>query len=396
MKRKSLLKNRLLFSIILFSHILVGQVYPSFSNEINVTINGLTHDAMEPFISHDGNVLFFNNLNDGVDTKLFYATKVNDSTFTYVGELNGTNQTTQPYLDAVADLDSIGNIYWTSTRNYGPELDNLFHGKINGSNVTNIGRVRGDFNKNTPGWLVMDHGMSIDGQLLYFNNARLDGDNCQGPCETMIGIAQKINDSTFTTLTNSSTLLQTINDNNFKFYAPCISADGLELYYTRYPNVVLQPSSLFEICVAVRNTSSDNFSVPTVLFSKTIDKLIEAPTLTTDGKIMYYHEKTATSHKIMMRYRATAISARHSESKKFEITMFPNPVTNEFIVKFQFDQFSNSKIILTDEQGKVVLIMKVSGSNKQKVDVSNLSTGMYFINIMSANKVLGTKKLVVQ
>ena len=57
-------------------------IYPSFGLEIDVTINGLSFDAMEPFISADGNYLFFNNKNDGIDTKLFYATKINDSTFT--------------------------------------------------------------------------------------------------------------------------------------------------------------------------------------------------------------------------------------------------------------------------------------------------------------------------
>ncbi len=107
---------------------------------MDVTINGLSFDAMEPFISPDGNYMFFNNLNDGINTKLYYATKVNDSTFSYVGELNGTNQITPPHLDAVADLDSFGNFYWTSTRNYPTELDNLFHGTFNTGNVTNIGR----------------------------------------------------------------------------------------------------------------------------------------------------------------------------------------------------------------------------------------------------------------
>jgi hypothetical protein len=68
--------------------------YPSFGAEIEVTINGLSFDSMEPFISSDGNYLFFNNLNDGINTKLFYSTKINDSIFNYAGELTGTNQST--------------------------------------------------------------------------------------------------------------------------------------------------------------------------------------------------------------------------------------------------------------------------------------------------------------
>lgn len=279
------------------------QIYPSFGAEIDVTINGLSFDAMEPFISPSGNYLFFNNLNDGVDTKLYYATKINDSTFNYMGELTGANQTISPYLDAVADLDINGNFYWTSTRNYPTELNNLFHGTFSSGSISGIGRVQGDFNMNIPGWLIMDHGISLDGQYLYFINARLDDTNCQGPCETKIGVAQKDNVTTFSTLPNSTTILQNINDSNYIYYAPCISSDNLELYYTRYLKGQITSSTIFEICVAVRNNSLSKFSIPKVLFSKNISNLIEAPTLTVDKNIIYYHQKTTNSHKIIMRYR---------------------------------------------------------------------------------------------
>ena len=280
-----------------------SQIYPSFSNEIEVTINGLSFDAMEPFVSPNGNYLFFNNLNDGINTKLYYATKVNDSTFNYVGELIGTNQTTTPHLDAVADMDANGNFYWTSTWNYPTELNNLFHGTFSSGNVNDIERVQGDFNMNTPGWLVMDHGISLDGQFLYFSNARFDDTDCVGPCETTLGIAQKDNSSTFNTLPNSSSILQNINDANYIYYAPCISSDNLELYYTRYLKGPITLSTVFEICVAVRTNSSSEFSIPRVLFSEVISNLVEAPTLTLDKNIIYYHQKTFDSHKIMMRYR---------------------------------------------------------------------------------------------
>ncbi|WP_323788113.1 hypothetical protein [Psychroserpens sp.] len=279
--------------------------YPSFGSELEVSINGLSFDAMEPFISPDANYLFFNNLNDGINTKLYYATRVNDATFEYVGELTGTNQTITPHLDAVADMDIEGNFYWTSTRDYPTELNNLFHGTFNNGIVSSIERVQGDFNMNTPGWLTMDHGISLDGQYLYFNNARFDEANCQGPCETNLGVAQKDNVSAFNRLSNSATLLESINDANYIYYAPCISSDNLELYYTRYLKGQITTGTVFEMCVAVRPDSNSNFSLPKVLFSETISNLIEAPTLTVDKNIMYYHQKTINSHKIMMRYRNT-------------------------------------------------------------------------------------------
>ncbi len=278
-------------------------VYPSFGAEMEVTINDLSFDAMEPFLSPNGNYLFFNNLNDGINTKLYYATKINDSTFNYVGELVGSNQTTSPHLDAVADMDSNGNFYWTSTRNYPDELNNLFHGNFSDGNVSDISRVEGDFNMNTPGWLVMDHGISLDGQFLYFSNARLDEANCIGPCETILGVAQKNDALEFNTLPNSASILQNINDSDYIYYAPCVSSDNLELYFTRYLKGQITSGTVFEICVAVRSNSLSEFSIPKVLFSEVISDLIEAPTLTVDKKIMYYHRKTSDSHKIVMRYR---------------------------------------------------------------------------------------------
>lgn len=278
-------------------------VYPSFGPELEVSINDLSFDAMEPFISSDGNYLFFNNLNDGINTKLYYATKINDSTFNYVGELMGANQTTSPQLDAVADMDSNGNFYWTSTRNYPTELNNLFRGNFSDGNIIDIERVQGNFNMNTPGWLVMDHGISLDGQFLYYSNARFDDTNCQGPCETILGVAQKNNTSEFSILPNSISILENINDSDYIYYAPCISSDNLELYFTRYLKGQITPATVFEICVSVRSNSLSEFSIPKVLFSETIADLIEAPTLTTDKNIIYYHRKTSDSHKIMMRYR---------------------------------------------------------------------------------------------
>ena len=80
----------------------------------------------------------------------------------------------------------------------------------------------------------MDHGISLNGQFLYFNNARFDIANCQGPCETKLGVAEKKGSSSFNTLSNSASILQNVNDANYIYYAPCISSDNLELYFTKY------------------------------------------------------------------------------------------------------------------------------------------------------------------
>jgi len=390
---KTIFRKLLIIYLLLCTIVAKSQTYPSFGQEIDVTINGLSFDAMEPFISPSGNYLFFNNLNDGINTRLYYATKVNDSTFNFVGELNGTNQPTPPHLDAVADMDSLNQFYWTSTRNYPTELNNLFHGTFNSGNVSNIGRISGNFNKNIPGWLVMDHGISYNGQYLYFNNARFDGNNCQGACETEIGIAQKVNDSTFNVIPNSNSILQNINDTNYIYYAPCISSDNLELYYTRYLRDTITSNTIFEICVAVRNTPTDIFSVPTVLFSELIADLIEAPTITTDKQIIYYHKKTISSHKIVMRYMENPLSIENPNGNLFSFIIYPNPATEKIIIKsVGFPNKYSYKIV--NVLGQVVIESQNVSKINQEISVVNLSSDVYFVQFHQENKKMKTIKFV--
>lgn len=385
------MKAILTYILLLTSIATYGQTYPSFGPEIDVVINGVAFDAMEPFISPDGNTLFFNNLNDGVNTRLYYATKITDSTFNLVGELSGANQTPPPHLDAVADLDSLNNFYWTSTRNYPFDLDNLFHGTFNAGNVTSIGRVRGDFNKNIPGWLVMDHGISYDGQLLYYNNARFDSVNCQGPCETELGIAQKVNDSTFNQIPNSNAILQNIIDTNFIYYAPCISSNNLELYYTRYPRDTITTATLFEMCVAIRSSPTGTFSTPTVLFSELIGDLIEAPSLTADRQIMYYHRKVVGSHKIVMRYRETLLNTVPLPEATVPFTLYPNPSNGILTLKTDL-QYEHLKMSVLTLHGAEI----IATTSQTQIDISSIPSGSYFLRIEIDGKVTTRKILKME
>jgi len=75
----------------------------NFGTPVPVTNEGYHGDAMEPFVSTDGKYLFFNNRNDpATSTDLYFARRVNDTTFAFAGALAGANS---PELDAVASMD---------------------------------------------------------------------------------------------------------------------------------------------------------------------------------------------------------------------------------------------------------------------------------------------------
>jgi len=275
----------------------------AYENPIEVTINGYTDHAMEPFLSPDGQILFYNSQNTGINTKLYYASRISDTEFEFKGEVDGANETQSNQLNAVPDLDETNQFYWTSVREYPNKLDNLHFGTYANGAVTGVGRVQGDFYVGQDGWLVMDHGISFDGQTLFYNNARFDEQNCEGPCETFLGMAKKETNGVFKKIADSNSVLDQINDANYIYYAPCITKDELELYYTRYQAGTVTLSTAIEICVSKRKNKTEAFGSPLVLFSSTPLTIVEAPTLSSDKSLMYYHQKVNGLHKIFVRAR---------------------------------------------------------------------------------------------
>lgn len=360
-----------------------SQVYPTFGNEKEVTITGLTFDAMEPSISSDGNFLFFNSLNNGTTTSLYYATKVNDTTFTYAGALTGANQTITPRLDAVASTDSANNFYWVSTRDFPTQFDNFHHGKFNGTDVVNIGRIHGNFYIYTLGWLIMDAAINYKGDMLYYCNAYFNPSytGCAGiPCQAKLGIAHKLNDTIFSKLSNSDGILNNVNDTNYLVYAPTVTTNELELYFTR---ILRSNPTISEICVSVRTSITDSFSVPQIIYSSTL--IPEAATLTTDRLKMYYHKFSSSLHKIFLRYRTSPTNINEKKNND-KITIYPNP-SNSLV----YINLPNSKQNFTIELYSTLGELILKTTDKTVLDISNFTNGIYLLKVRQANNSFTTK-----
>jgi len=377
--KKMKIKIFILIILTTLSQYIFSQSSPTFGPEKKVTINGLTFDAMEPFISSDGNTLFFNSLNSGGNTNLYYATKINDTTFTYVGLVGGTYDSSPNHLDGVASIDSLNNFIWTSLRGYPSPMENLHRGVYSAGNVSNITRVYGNFNIynfNYPfGWLIMDAAINYQGNLLYFCNAKFDFSNttCVGvPCESKIGVAQKINDSTFNKLTTSDAIFSNINDTiNYIVYAPQVTKDGLELYYTR-----LQKNTFnTEICVSVRNNIADTFSLPIVIHSN-LGFVPEAASPTTDKQKIYYHQKDGTGiFHIYLRYR-TGTTGINEHTNTENIKVYPNP-TNTILNVVLPNLTEHFTIYVYSSLGQELY----KTTNNTSIDISNFTNGIYFLTV---------------
>lgn len=348
-----------------------AQNYPAFGPEIKVFISGYSGDAMEPFLSPDGTTLFFNSLNDGVQTRLYYATRIDDSTFTYVGEVNGANEANNPQLNAVASLDTTNNFVWVSVRGYPGNMDNLHRGDYSNGTVTNVNRVHGSFYIYQPGYIIMDAAVTYDGSELYYCNAFFD--TCVVPCAASIGIAARVNDSTYNTLSNSSGLLQHVNDTAYCVYAPQLSVDGLELYFTRYLIGTLNT----ELCVSVRNAVTDTFSVPQVLVSE-FPEVPEAPTLNTTASLLYYHKKSNGTYTLFLRQRILTDVNEHIPANRAVI--YPNPANDVVHIP-------------TAQPGDVVRIYNSCGglmsetAGDTQIITEGFPEGMYMVQVITGENV---------
>ena len=260
-----------------------GSEYLAFGHPEAVSIRGYTEDAMEPFISRDGRYLFFNNSNaPEVNTDLQYAERVSDVLFDYRGPVSGANS---PALDGVASMDDEQRFYFVSTHSYAQTLSTLYQGRFDQGSVTGISLVAG-VSRGVPGQVNFDAEISADGQTLVFVDGAFSGSAFPDAADLVI--ASREGDG-FARLPNSSELLAAINSADLE-YAPCLSRNGLELYFTRYAN------GEFAIYRSTRWRDDAAFEAPQRV--RIVDDYIEAPALSPDERSLYFHRRVGTRFEV--------------------------------------------------------------------------------------------------
>lgn len=368
-----------LFGILIFEFGIFSQPIPQFGPEKKVTITGLTHDAMEVFISADEQTLFFNSLNSGGNTNLYYATRVDDTTFTYVGLVGNTYDPSIDHLDGVPSLDVNDRFFWVSLRDYPTIYENLLNSDYSGGGVTSIKHTYGDFNVYLPGWLIMDAAISYDGDLLYYVNAYFNSCPFGMPCDAMLGVAEKVNDTTFNKLPNTDGIFSNVNDPNYIVYAPQVTVDGKELYFTR----ILDGTVNSELCVSVREDVADTFSLPTVIYSNN-GFVPEAISITQDKSKIYYHQKNSLGvFEVYMRYRTSTANVESNQIQN--LVVYPNPVSEVLHVKMPETE-SNFTLKIFSVQGQCCLVVQ----NDLNPDLSSLKTGVYVIQVETERGIFRT------
>ena len=249
----------------------------SFTNLQAVTITGNRQDAMEPFLTRDDKVLFFNNSNAPmVDTNLFWATKVDDLTFQLQGEIGGVNG---PALDAVASMDLSNNFYFVSTRSYDMTLSTIYSGNYSKGSVSGTAIVAG-VSPTRRGFVDFDQEISADGNTLYFTEGLFTGGSVPASSEQLIA---RRSDNGFIRDAQGKEILRTINSAGRLNYAACTSADELEIFFTRLTGK--GPT----ILMASRTSTTKPFGAAEKI--PAITGFVEAPTISPNGRSLYFHRR---------------------------------------------------------------------------------------------------------
>ena len=252
-----------------------------FGSPQRVTVQGYDGQIMEPFLSRDGNTLFFNNLNNpSVDTNLHWSTRVSNTEFEYQGELQGV---ATENLEGVPTMDQNNTMFYVYTGDYFETLQSIYTGNYNQGNLTDISVVE-NLSLNVPGWINFDVEVSNDGQSLYFVDGRYDENG--GPYEANFSIARK-NGNEFQRDPGSAMLLANINTDDLE-YAAAISKDELELCFTRIIGAI-SVNSEAHIYIATRTATNLPFSEPQEITE--ITGFVEGPTFSADDNGIYYHKK---------------------------------------------------------------------------------------------------------
>jgi hypothetical protein len=267
-----------------------GSDYTAFTNPERVAVVGLSGDAMEPFVSRDGVYLFFNT--SGANKDIFYAALINATTAQLQGPIASINT---PAVEGTPATDAQGRFFYVTTANYNPPAayDTLYSGMWNGSTVTNTAPLSG-LASTTPGIVDFDLEVSPDGTTLYFAEGDFSGGN-DFPKTADLHIAVLVNGA-FVRDANSNTILANVNTANQLEYAPAISANGLELFFTRL-NLTNRQARIYR---ATRTSTAMAFGAPQLVSA--IASFAEGPALSPDEKSLYYHQENAGRFEL---YRVT-------------------------------------------------------------------------------------------
>jgi hypothetical protein len=241
---------------------------------------------MEPFLSRDGRILFFNDLARNDEEKdLHFALSDGVGGFDYTGQIVNANSA---QVDGAPSMDSRGNFFFVSSRSYDETHSTLYRAIYRDGGVETPRLVDGDVSRKKPLLLNMDAEISANGERLYFNDNRWSFFGHRiGSADLSVARRRGVE---FVRLPDAAAIFAKVNTSAFE-YAPALSADDSTLYFTRVDLKKARRGDVggVGIYVSQRKSPDAAFEAPTRI--EAITGFVEGPTISPNGCVLYYHRK---------------------------------------------------------------------------------------------------------
>jgi hypothetical protein len=298
--------NHLLDQLLVAIHELGGSNTPApagsrFANPQPVAVQALPRGSggtplstEEPFVSRDGRFLFFNSAQHENNKDLHYA-EWRDGRWVYRGEIgSGINNSKE--VQGNPTMDRHGNFLFIDSGTETMMRAGRF--RADSGRVEDVREVTGVPAKKVRLLAQEVHGnmgveVTADGDLAFFSRATwdLNGIAIGRIKGSELLFATKRGDRFVYDETEARRVLARINTEDLE-YAASISADGLELFFTRLPEAGLASGKVrSHIMRATRASDTAAFGEPAVVEAIGTSDFVEGPAIAPDGRTLYYHKR---------------------------------------------------------------------------------------------------------
>lgn len=279
----------------------------TFTNPQYVAISNLPNgygntpiSTEEPFVSRDGRFLFFNT-GDKENHKDLHFAEWKSNHWRYRGEVDDKVNTAKE-VEGNPTMDADYNFFYIDSSTKTMVLKSHFY-PITGK----LGALRNE--KGVPERVVkpfkrfvgnMGVEVSADGDTLYFSRATWQMRGLSlGPFEDSdILFSQRKEGKYVYDEAEAKRVMQYINTPDME-YAASISADGLELFFTRLPLADLKKGIVHsQIMTARRSNLMEAFGRPQPIAAIGSDEFVEGPSISPDGRELYYHKRVGEKFRL--------------------------------------------------------------------------------------------------
>lgn len=90
----------------------------------------------------------------------------------------------------------------------------------------------------------------------------------------------------------------------------------------------------------------------------------------------------------------TVLGISDLRSKQYDFTLYPNPAEDFIIIESKSGFTEKTEVRITDNSGKLIKKQTIDLNKREKIDVSKLTSQIYFINVYNKGEMILSRKMI--